>query len=546
MPSVDLSRSAARGHFSLTNFHLAKLYPYYAETLDLEVRGGTIDLAADFDVAARDAPLQLTLAQGAATLHDIEMAVRDEPVPLWRIPRADMNDVAFDLAKQSVAIGTVDCKKAAFTLVRQADGVVNVARLVRTTARTGTNAGAASDDAGWSFVARKVLFENVAADFEDRVPQPPVKLKIADARIAVDKLTNVRDAKGAIDAVAKIGRGGRLRVSGALATNPLSADWRVDASGLDLVPLRPYFEARTNVIVTSGAVAAKGRLAFATDAASGLRASYAGDVAISDFGSLDRPGSQELLRWKTLTLTGVDVASEPRKVALGAIGLDDFYARVIVNPDATLNLKQLLAGDSPATPAAEAPAAPPAALKVPPRDHTRAANRFAEPYRDEGASAAAPGAAGIAGVDRSHPALERRSPVLGFLRQAELLGASHQSRGSVSALSTTQAGQVEIAGRVEGTAPVDVRGSINPFARNVALDITAKATDVDLPPLTPYAQKYAGYGIEKGKLSLQVHYKIDDRKLTATNRIVLDQLTLGSMSTARRRPSFPSCSRLRS
>ena len=99
--------------------------------------------------------------------------------------------------------------------------------------------------------------------------------------------------------------------------------------------------------------------------------------------------------------------------------------------------------------------------------------------------------------------------------------------GSVSALSTTQAGQVEIAGRVEGTAPVDVRGSINPFARTVALDITAKATDVDLPPLTPYAQKYAGYGIEKGKLSLQVHYKIDDRKLTATNRIVLDQLTFG-------------------
>src|SRR4029079_6911446 len=52
-----------------------------------------------------------------------------------------------------------------------------------------------------------------------------------------------------------------------------------------------------------------------------------------------------------------------------------------------------------------------------------------------------------------------------------------------------------------------------------------KARDVDLPPLTPYSVKYAGYGIEKGKLTFDVHYKIEDRKLTATNRLVLDQLT---------------------
>jgi hypothetical protein len=48
-----------------------------------------------------------------------------------------------------------------------------------------------------------------------------------------------------------------------------------------------------------------------------------------------------------------------------------------------------------------------------------------------------------------------------------------------------------------------------------------------LPPLTPYSVKYAGYGIRKGKLSLEVHYRIDDRKLAATNRLRLDQLTFG-------------------
>jgi hypothetical protein len=99
-------------------------------------------------------------------------------------------------------------------------------------------------------------------------------------------------------------------------------------------------------------------------------ATYSGDVSISDFGALDRPTSQELLRWKALTLTGVEVKSEPLKIALGAIALDQFYARVIVNPDATLNLQRLFAPESvaaeTAAPAASTTAAGVTSTEVPP------------------------------------------------------------------------------------------------------------------------------------------------------------------------------------
>jgi len=45
--------------------------------------------------------------------------------------------------------------------------------------------------------------------------------------------------------------------------------------------------------------------------------------------------------------------------------------------------------------------------------------------------------------------------------------------------------------------------------------------------LSSYSGKYVGYGIQKGKLSTTMTYKVEDRKLTATNRIFLDQLTFG-------------------
>jgi len=45
--------------------------------------------------------------------------------------------------------------------------------------------------------------------------------------------------------------------------------------------------------------------------------------------------------------------------------------------------------------------------------------------------------------------------------------------------------------------------------------------------LSPYSGKYVGFGIQKGKLSVKLHYLIDERKLTATNNVVLNQLTFG-------------------
>jgi hypothetical protein len=45
--------------------------------------------------------------------------------------------------------------------------------------------------------------------------------------------------------------------------------------------------------------------------------------------------------------------------------------------------------------------------------------------------------------------------------------------------------------------------------------------------MTPYSVKYAGYPIVKGKLSMDVKYKVEDQKLVASNHLFLDQLTFG-------------------
>ncbi|MNP93798.1 OmpA family protein [compost metagenome] len=87
---------------------------------------------------------------------------------------------------------------------------------------------------------------------------------------------------------------------------------------------------------------------------------------------------------------------------------------------------------------------------------------------------------------------------------------------------------LELRGKAQQTAALEITGKLNPLAKPLELDITAKMRDLDLAPLSPYSVRYAGHGIERGKMSMDVNYKIaPDGQLTATNKLVLNQLKFG-------------------
>ena len=99
--------------------------------------------------------------------------------------------------------------------------------------------------------------------------------------------------------------------------------------------------------------------------------------------------------------------------------------------------------------------------------------------------------------------------------------------GRVSGLSSAAdtVADLELRGSYAGSAPVQVLGKLNPLAAKSFLDVKAEVKGVDLVPFSPYSGKYAGYNIEKGKLSLNVAYKLENNKLAAENRLFIDQLT---------------------
>lgn len=100
---------------------------------------------------------------------------------------------------------------------------------------------------------------------------------------------------------------------------------------------------------------------------------------------------------------------------------------------------------------------------------------------------------------------------------------------SVTGLSTdpNASANLRLTGRIGNHGTIDVAGRINPLNIDAATEVQAALRQMDLVPVGPYAGKYAGYDLRKGKLTVEIKYAIDQRKLNAQNSILVDQFTFG-------------------
>jgi Domain of Unknown Function (DUF748) len=251
----------------------------------------------------------------------------------------------------------------------------------------------------------------------------------------------------------------------------------------------------------------------------------------SSAGSTVEPSADELARWNLLQLEGLRWAVVPGqkpRVQVGLVRLSDFFARLQVTEAGRLNLQDVAAprpGAAAARAESGAPQTPPLGAREP-QPPGAVTDKAAVP-----AGAPRPDAKAALdwSVDRTELVNGRVDFIDRFIRPnyAADLTELNGSLGRFESGSTAMA-PLELRGRAARTALLEIRGAVNPTASPLMLDLSARATDLELAPLSPYGGKYVGYVIERGKLSVDLSYRIEaDGRLEARNQIILNQLTFG-------------------
>ncbi|QDL37188.1 DUF748 domain-containing protein [Rhodoferax sediminis] len=547
--------------------------PYLASFIEPGLNGQlTAQLNADWKAPAAGAQATgLLLGVKQLTLENLALtdgkAVSQPRAPnprnaaLPSIKQIEVADARIDLDKQTVSVGKLALTDPHASVERGADKRWMFERWLKKPAASGAPRGSASKRPvaparTWQIAINDVAIEGGAVSYRDAAMPRPVAFEVSKLTIQLKDFALDSQKPSPLTASARIGAGrtepGRLDYHGDLGLNPLSAQGQVQAVRLPLHALEPYFGDALNIRLLRADTSFKGQVHY-LESKAGPVVKVTGDSALEDFransvlppgvaavaatspatagavpkattmaaaGSL-QPVSEPLLQWKALSVRGLDLTMKPgtaTRVNVRQTALSDFYARVIINPNGRINLQDLVKSSAQPV-AAAAPASGAAPIKPAP------------------AVSPAPAAGGaLAPIVNIGPISLVNGKVLfsdHFIKpnySADLteLTGKLSAFSSVAPASAPTMADLELRGKAEGTASLEITGKLNPLAKPLALDITGKVRDLELPPLSPYAIKYAGHGIERGKMSLDVNYVVlPNGQLTAKNNLVLNQLSFG-------------------
>ncbi len=447
--------------------------------------------------------------------------------PALSLPSLSVSQVTIDQAQQTVAVGDVTLDRLHVAMRRDGDGRLDITKLFSPApmekhapeASPATPAAPAKKEAGKPWAVRLGSFKLAGASlrYEDAslTNVAPMVVQPLDLTVNHIDFSGASPLTLALNAI--VNQRGNLKTEGTLAWAPLAAEFDVDAKDIDLVALQGWAGDRLNALVTRGDTSFRGKVKAG---GSPIKVVLKGDSRFANFNILDKVATSDLARWRSLDISGIEFVNEPLQVNINSIAIADFLAYVTLSPQGELNLKHMERQESDGASSGKAAPLPP---------------ETAQPTENVSSATGQTVAAGTPPPNRK-PIPVRISRILlrngninfhdQFIKpnyRANLTGLG----GRIGPLDPGKPGEIDISGAVDKTAPLKIAGKVDTFGKELNLDITASAKGIDMPTFSPYSGKYVGYVIEKGKLSVDIHYHVEKGELTAENNVFLDQLTFG-------------------
>lgn len=428
-----------------------------------------------------------------------------------------VQDIAYDGGKRTLDIAAVTSDSAEINIHQG-----------KTSGKAPAKAAAsAQDEAPLQIKLGKLAINEWSAKVREEFHDEPTVIKLSPLSLTMDGYSSAPGATAEVALSTGINKG-QLDVKGQLAPAPFKADLALDLKNFDLLPLQPYVTDYVNLRLVQAAVTSKAKLRLDTGKDGAVTGGFKGDVSVNRLSTVDKSSSNDFLSWKSLAFGGVDVNFKPFALNIERVALDDFFARVIIDPNGRINVQDVVRKEGEEG-----------------RSLTEAGTRAQEAKAAKAKERAVAQAAPAPAATPAKPA-EPMPPI----RIGKLLLSGGRVRftdnfikpnytanlkdlgGTISRLSSDPAhdASVDLRGQVSG-APLLIAGRVHPLKQELSLDLRADVRGMELSQLSAYSDKYVGYGIEKGKMTFEVAYQLENRQLKAENRLVLDQLTFGKEST---------------
>lgn len=503
----------SRGELFIQGLNLASFNSYIESLTHFHVGGGRASIRSRYALDATPNGLDFVLEQTTLTIGGLALSKPQDDEPLFALDMFEARSNRIDLSNHTVALDAITLAGGSATVRRLANGAIELAELSSTRTPAGgipepspspPPTAAPAPEArrsAWSVSLPRFAIERFSVFWEDRalhtpltVPFQNLTFEARDFELPFGKPFTVQLST----AVA----GGQLTVSGPITLQPLTATLTFALKALSLPSFWPYAAEALDASLAAGGLDVAGTVTLA-----GSNLSVAADGALSGLELNDNAGAP-MLTFDRLALEGIHYQSAAGSLELATLALAKARARIERDAKGQMNFSRL--------------------VKPPPEQPAGAQAQQPEQ------SAAAP---------ESKPAQPGApfSLKIGTLRfdtlRADLLDRSvkphsalslQRLSGRVQNITTPKLStiRIDLTALVDG-APLSLNGTLKPAGKDSHADLKLTLGGYNLPLASSYAIKYVAQPIQKGKLSLEVKWRVENRQLEGQNRLRADQLEFG-------------------
>ncbi len=513
---LGINPPTATMNFVASSLPLKPYYPYLASFLSAPLEGllhfsGDIIYTKDSNLLVQKAKLNLD-----------DLLVPFGEKDQLSLAEFKIADSSFDLQQQMVKLGSIELNYGVISATKLADGRLSPLLILKQQPAI-TDAQAevkAKNTEPWEIGVESVDLQNFKLLFTDASLLKKPKVNISDFNFHIDNLSYPNATKSPFILATNIGKKGSVNATGTVIHTPLQLQAKTKIKAFSLVDLNDFIPENININLTDGKFYSNLAVNIKQQADK-LSGNFSGEINISSFNLRNPHGEDELLAWKNLNFDGISGEIAPPTLHIKEIALSDYLARIEINTEGKINLANLT------TPEANAES-----IDEEQQDETANLEIATDPTPQSQP------------LDIRIDTLTLQGGTVSFTDnqlQNTFYTTMYNLGGRVTGLASDDEmkADVDLRGQLENHSPLTISGKVNPLSADLFADITLSFKDIDLTPMTPYSGTYVGYEIDKGKLYLDLNYHIEQQKITATNKVMIDQLTFGDSIDSDQATSLP-------
>jgi hypothetical protein len=426
--------------------------------------------------------------------------------PLATLSNVSLQDGQLNLKDKLIDIPALMLTGLSTQVLRDENQAFNwQAALAQVTAAKAQNAQQAQGE-DWKLAIKKVNLDKSKLHIEDKNKATPVLLDAENIGIALQDISLDLSKAIPIKAKLELAQGGKIDVAGKLTMQPIKGDLQLNLDSIALKPFASYLSQVAMLKLTDGQANVQGKLLF--DINQSFKGNFAGGFAVNNLAMLEEDDTP-FLAWKEVASQSVNLELGKNQLHMDSLSIVEPVGKFIILEDKTINLK--------------------AVLRTKTEDSSQPAPAQTEAKADFPIS--------IERINIDNAALEFADLSLTPQFGAHIKKLTGVINGFSSDANATTL--LELDGQVDDFGSASVRGSLKPFQATDFTDVKLGFVNLDMNRLTPYSGKFAGRKINSGKLTVNLEYKIKQRKLSSENKFIINKIALGERVDSKDSANLP-------